>query len=129
MRRRDVERVHQANHIGDERAKVVSARWGIGFAVTALVISEDAKTIAQRVNLAVPHGKICRQRIREDQPGRAAMAIDPIVELDTVGFNSHISPLSAAASWSDNRQRARVKPRQKSCNSASSAFGDVVGMK
>jgi hypothetical protein len=89
VRARDAERIHQGDHIAAYQIEGVAARGCFGFAVAALIVSQHAKLVLQRVSLRVPHVQIGGERIGEDQPRRTLRAADLIVERDPVGFDFH----------------------------------------
>ena len=58
--------------------------------MTSLVITQDAKSPAQRPRLVVPHRQVGRERIAENQPRRVLSTVDLKVESNSVRLDVHM---------------------------------------
>src|SRR5215470_15553947 len=125
MRLADCKRVHQGEHVGDQQVEGVAAAGRLAAAVPALVVAQHAERAAKLARLLVPHGQIGRERVAQDEPGRAFRTVELIVDADAVGVDLHDEDFLQPA-----RCRAvdRVCAWRKSCSNASSAAGACAGI-
>src|SRR5262252_3935080 len=125
MRLVDCERIHQRERVGDEQVEGVAAGRCVAGAVPALIVAQHAERTAELACLLIPHGQIGRERIAQDEPGRAFRTVELIIDGDAVRFDLHDE-----GSLQPARCRAadRVCPCRKSCNSASSTAALEAGV-
>src|SRR5207248_3071426 len=121
----DGKRIHQREHVGDEQVEGVAAAGRLAAAVPTLIVAQHAERTAQLARLLVPHGQIGRERVAQDEPGRALRTVELIVDADAVSLDirdeDFLQPTRCCVA-------DRVSPWSKSYSSASSAAGACAGI-
>ena len=83
------ERIHQRERIGDQQVEGVAAGRHLGRAVPALIVAQHAERAPKFACLRLPHRQLGRERVAQDQPGRAVGSVHLIIEGDAVGLDLH----------------------------------------
>jgi hypothetical protein len=83
------ERIHQRERIGDQQVEGVAASRRLGRAVPALIVAQHAERTPEFARLLLPHRQIGRERVAQDEPGRAVGPVHLVIDGDAVGLDLH----------------------------------------
>src|SRR4051812_23246872 len=82
----DAQMLHQAEHVVGQHVERIRPGGRRALAVAAHVVVEDAVAVLQRRDLRVPHARAAGERMAQDQPGAALLALQFVVDLRAVYF-------------------------------------------
>src|SRR5262249_42773426 len=114
-RTRNGKHIHERERIRHQELERVAAGRSLRLAVSALVVAEHTEAGRKLARLLVPHRKVGRQRVREDQPGSGG-TVDVVVDRDAVGGDVHgrIDPVLSGKS--SGRESARADSIVRTCS-------------